>query len=122
MATGEEKIRQLEARLQKERAKVKAAARKERDGQLVAFGVYLETSMLNNPNLNWVQSTEAAMKKLLHGHTLNRALAGVRRVAEEIIKREQEKSKSAPATSTPAQKQGAAHPSKNPTITIQAQK
>ena len=37
-----QRIEQLKAKLQKEQAKLSASKRKERDGQLISFGVYIE--------------------------------------------------------------------------------
>lgn len=76
------KIRQLKAKLQKEQAKLNNVARKERNGQLIAFGVLLEIVYKNasrEERLKW--ATDAG--KLLSGRNLDRVLGGFKRLEEE---------------------------------------
>lgn len=75
------KIAQLEARLQKEKARMNADKRKERNGQLIAFGIYLEEFLKAFPEQR--QSIKNSMKKHLTGRNLERALAGWERITEK---------------------------------------
>ena len=69
------KIEQLKARLQKEESRLNAQLRKERTGQLMAFGIYLETF------LKVATSEERAkIKTNMSQRNLERALAGIKRL------------------------------------------
>lgn len=74
----EKKISQLEARLQKERALLSEEKRKERNGQLIAFGIYLEAFLKAHPD-QW-QKIKNSMRKFLSERNLDRALAGLERI------------------------------------------
>lgn len=76
------KINQLKAKIQKEQAKLTVAARKERNGQLIAFGVLVEVLYRNasrEERLKW--ATDAG--KLLTGRNLDRVLGGFKRLEDE---------------------------------------
>lgn len=73
------KIAQLEALLQKEKARLNAEKRKERNGQLIAFGIFLEEYLKDKPAR--IPSMKQSMQKLLEGRNLDRALAGVERIS-----------------------------------------
>ena len=76
------KIAQLEAQLQKEKSRLNAEKRKERNGQLIAFGVFLEEYLKQFPDR--IPSMKQLMQKLLEGRNLDRALAGVERVSDQV--------------------------------------
>ena len=76
------RIEQLKAQLQKEEAKLKAEARKERNGQLVALGIFFEHAIQISPN-EAIEGMTEEMKSFLSGKTLDRALAAVERVMKE---------------------------------------
>lgn len=76
------KIAQLKARLQKEESRLASARRKERDGQLVAWGVYVEAFYKAADDAGR-QRLEESIKKHLTGRTLERALSGLKRIEHE---------------------------------------
>ena len=84
IATPEERrlqrIAQLKAKLQKEEARLSNDKRKERDGQLIAFGVYVE-ELFKSADMDERNRLEESMKKHLSGRNLERALAGLSRIA-----------------------------------------
>lgn len=75
------KISQLEARLQKQRALLGEEKRKERNGQLIAFGIYLEEFLKAHPDQQ--QTIKNSMHKFLNGRNLERALTGVKRISQK---------------------------------------
>lgn len=77
------RIAQLEARLQKEKAKQKDILRKERNGQLMAFGIYLE-AYLKSGGDEVINKFMSSMKELLSGRNLERCLSGLKRISSEI--------------------------------------
>lgn len=86
LLTTEEKrkkrIAQLKAKLQKEEARLNQDKRKERNGQLIAFGVLIE-EIFKSGNSQLVTMLEDAAKTRLKDRNLNRALAGFRRLRGE---------------------------------------
>ena len=80
------KIAQLEAMLQKEKARLNAEKRKERNRQLIAFGIFLEEYFKDKPGR--IPSMKQSMQKLLDGRNLDRALAGVLRIEEWLKQNE----------------------------------
>ncbi|WP_280120266.1 hypothetical protein [Sangeribacter muris] len=78
------KISQLEARLQKQRALLGEEKRKERNGQLIAFGIWVEEYLKQFPGRK--ASVERSMNSLLSGRNLEKALAGIERIFKEKIK------------------------------------
>lgn len=80
------KIAQLEALLQKEKARLNAEKRKERNGQLIAFGIFMEEYLKDKPGR--IPSMKQLMEKLLDGRNLDRALAGVLRIEEWLQQNE----------------------------------
>ena len=80
------KIAQLEAQLQKEKARLNEEKRKERNGQLIAFGVFLEEYLKDKPGR--IPSMKQTMQRLLDGRNLDRALAGVSRIEEWLKQNE----------------------------------
>ena len=84
IATPEERrlqrIAQLKAKLQKEEARLSNDKRKERNGQLIAFGVYVE-EFFKSADMDERNRLEESMKKHLSGRNLERALAGLSRIA-----------------------------------------
>lgn len=76
------KIAQLEAKLQKEKARLNEEKRKERNGQLIAFGIFLEEYLKNKPDE--ISEIKDLFKDLLNGRNLNRALAGLERISELV--------------------------------------
>jgi hypothetical protein len=83
IATPEERrlqrIAQLKAKLQKEEARLSKDKRKERDGQLIAFGVYVE-EFFKSADMEGRKRLEESIKKHLSGRNLERALAGLARM------------------------------------------
>ena len=75
-----QRIAQLKAKLQKEEARLSNDKRKERDGQLIAFGVYVE-ELFKSADMDERNRLEESMKKHLSGRNLERALAGLSRIA-----------------------------------------
>lgn len=74
-----QKIAQLKARLQKEEAMLKKSQRKERDGQLVVFGVLVEElykTATKDERMRWAEKAN----QLLTDRNLARALAGFERL------------------------------------------
>lgn len=73
------KIEQLKARLQKEESRLNAQLRKERTGQLMAFGIYLEAfyKIATPEDREYIK---IKIKELLDGRNLERALAGIKRI------------------------------------------
>lgn len=80
------RIAQLEALLQKEKARLNAEKRKERNGQLIAFGIFFEEYLKDKPGR--IPSMKQTMQKLLEGRNLDRALAGVLRIEEWLKQNE----------------------------------
>lgn len=77
-----QRIEQLKAKLQKEQAKLSASKRKERDGQLISFGVYIEEFFkLSNGEAR--KRLEESIKSHLKDRNLERAIAGLKRLSEE---------------------------------------
>lgn len=77
-----DKISQLKAQIQKEQAKLKEEARKERNGQLIAFGIWVENFLKSNPAK--IDEMRDSAKELLTNRNLDRFLSGVKRIYEEI--------------------------------------
>lgn len=76
------KIEQLKARLQKEESKLNAQIRKERTGQLMAFGIYLETFLKAAAPEERAKIIKS-MSQYLDGRNLERALTGIKRLEKE---------------------------------------
>lgn len=76
------RIEQLKAKLQKEQAKLSASKRKERDGQLISFGVYIE-EFFKSSNAEGRKRLEESIKSHLKDRNLERALAGLKRLSGE---------------------------------------
>ncbi len=76
-----QKIAQLKARLQKEEARLNQDKRKERNGQLIAFGVYVE-EFYKSADEDGKKQLEDSIKKHLKDRSLERALAGLQRLTE----------------------------------------
>lgn len=76
------RIAQLKAQLQKEEAKLNQNQRKERNGQLVAFGVYVE-EFFKTADEDARRKLEESIKKHLKDRNLTRALAGLTRLKGE---------------------------------------
>lgn len=74
-----QRIAQLKARLQKEEARLSREKRKERDGQLIAFGVYVE-EFFKSADIDGRKRLEESINKHLSGRNLERALAGLARL------------------------------------------
>ncbi len=74
-----DRIAQLKAKLQKEEARLSKIKRKERDGQLIAFGVYIE-EFFKSADDDGKRKLEESIKKHLSGRNLERALAGLARM------------------------------------------
>lgn len=79
-----EKIEKLKNRLQNEEAKLRSQARKERDAQLVALGVFCEICSREQTD-EQLEGMREAMRNVLKGRTLNLALAAVDRIEQEKI-------------------------------------
>lgn len=77
-----QRIAQLKAKLQKEEARLNQDKRKERNGQLIAFGVLVE-EIFKSGNSQLVTMLEDAAKTRLKDRNLNRALAGFERLKSE---------------------------------------
>lgn len=77
------KIEQLKARLQKEESRLNAQLRKERTGQLMAFGIYLE-GFLKVATPEERELIRTRMGDILEGRNLERALAGLKRIEAAI--------------------------------------
>lgn len=77
-----QRIAQLKAKLQKEEARLNQDKRKERNGQLIAFGVLIE-EIFKSGNSQLVRMLEDAAKTRLKDRNLNRALAGFGRLRGE---------------------------------------
>lgn len=75
------KISQLEVKLQKQRALLSEEKRKERNGQLIAFGIWVEEYVKKYPARK--ASVERSMNELLSGRNLDRALSGLERITAE---------------------------------------
>lgn len=67
-----EKEAQLKARIQQEKARLSASARKERTGKLIAWGIVIEQKLAQGEITpeGWSQECQ----RLLNGRTLERAL------------------------------------------------
>lgn len=74
-----QRIAQLKAKLQKEEARLSKDKKKERDGQLIAFGVYVE-EFFKSADIDGKKRLEESIKKHLSGRNLERALAGLARM------------------------------------------
>ena len=74
-----QKIAQLKAQLQKEESRLNKDKRKERDGQLIAFGVLVEEMFKTAEPENRQKWLDCA-KKHLKDRNLTRALAGFERL------------------------------------------
>ena len=79
------KIEQLKARLQKEESRLNAQLRKERTGQLMAFGIYLE-AFLKAATPEEREQIKARIGESLEGRNLDRAIAGIKRIEVSIGK------------------------------------
>ena len=79
----QERIKQLKARLQKEEALLSKAKRKERNGQLIAWGVLIEETYKNTNEEGRKRIIESA-KKHLKDRNLQRALDGFTRLDEAL--------------------------------------
>ncbi|GAB7495588.1 hypothetical protein Bwad001_43190 [Bilophila wadsworthia] len=86
------RIKQLKAKLQKEQARLSASKRKERDGQLISFGVYIE-EFFKSSNEDARKRLEESIKTHLKDRNLERALAGLKRLSEEEETRLKEEKK-----------------------------
>lgn len=75
------RIAQLKAMLQQEEAKQHQEERKQRTGQLVAFGVYVE-ELFKSSDDEARKQLEESMKKHLSGRNLERALEGIKRLSK----------------------------------------
>ena len=73
------KIAQLKAQLQKEESRLNKDKRKERDGQLIAFGVLIEEAFKTGDEAARQKWVDLA-KKHLKDRNLTRALAGFERL------------------------------------------
>ncbi len=73
------RIAQLKAKLQKEEARQTQSERKKRDGQLVAFGVYVE-EFFKTADEDGRKRLEESIKKHLSGRNLERAIEGLQRL------------------------------------------
>lgn len=90
------KIDRLKAKIHKEEARLKQNIRKERNGQLIAFGVFVEAYLKKIDDADRAEFVET-MKLLLTGRTLERALAGVKRISDEMASRKEEISPEPPS-------------------------
>lgn len=86
------RIKQLKAKLQKEQARLSASKRKECDGQLISFGVYIE-EFFKSSNAEARKRLEESVKSHLKDRNLERALAGLKRLSEEEETRLKEEKK-----------------------------
>jgi hypothetical protein len=77
------RIAQLKAKLQKEEARLSKDKRKERDGQLIAFGVYVE-EFFKHADVEERTRLEESIKKHLSGRNFERALAGLVRMGGDV--------------------------------------
>ena len=75
------RIAQLKALLQQEEAKQHQEERKQRTGQLVAFGVYVE-EIFKASDDEARKQLEESIKKHLSGRNLERALDGIKRLSK----------------------------------------
>lgn len=80
------KIEKLKARLQKEESRLNAQLRKERTGQLMAFGIYLE-AFLKIASQEEREQIKARMKDILDGRNLERAISGITKIQNSIDKK-----------------------------------
>jgi hypothetical protein len=76
-----QRIAQLKAQLQREEAQLNKSKRKERDGQLIAFGVLVEEIFKTRDEIGRKKLIESA-KKHLKDRNLMRALSGFERLAQ----------------------------------------
>ena len=76
------KINQLKAKLQKEQAKLTTIARKERNGQLIALGIFGELVYKEASRDERIKMATNA-GKLLSGRNLDRVLGAFKRLEEE---------------------------------------
>lgn len=74
------RIEKLKAQLQKEEALAVTSLRKERNGQLIAFGVYVE-EYYKGTDKDGQERLLESIKKHLKGRNLDRALAGIKRIS-----------------------------------------
>lgn len=85
---------------QLEKAKARLLERKERNGQLIAFGVYIEEFFKGEPD-SARERLEESIKKYLTGRNLTRALEGLKRLAKEIEEKKEQEKESGVAPKTP---------------------
>lgn len=76
------RIAQLKAKLQKEEARQNEEKRKHRNGELIAFGVYVE-NFFKSADEEGKKRLEESIKKHLAGRNLERALLGIKRLRNE---------------------------------------
>lgn len=74
-----QRIAQLKAKLQKEEARQNEEERKQRNGQLIAFGVYIE-EFFKSADQDGKKRLESSIKEHLTGRNLERALNGLQRL------------------------------------------
>lgn len=74
-----QRIAQLKAKLQKEEARQNEEERKQRNGQLIAFGVYIE-EFFKSADQDGKKRLENSIKEHLTGRNLERALNGLQRL------------------------------------------
>lgn len=79
----EKKIEQIEAKLQKLKALQAKETRKERNGELIAWGVFIE-SRYRQADYTQRQSFKAEVEFFLEGRTLAAAMRGFDRLDAEI--------------------------------------
>ena len=73
------RIEQLKAKLQNEEAKQRKDERKKRNGQLIAFGLYLE-EFFKAADEDGRTRLEESIKKHLSGRNFERAIEGLKRL------------------------------------------
>lgn len=87
LATPEERrlkrIAQIKAKLQKEEARLNHDRRKERNGQLIAFGVYIE-EFYKSADVEGKKRLEESMRKHLKDRNLIRAMKGLKRLEASL--------------------------------------
>lgn len=85
----EKRIEQLKSQLQKETARLSAVKRKDRNGQLISFGLYVE-ALYKCADLDVRKKIQTEVSNLLEGRTADRARAGFSRLDEEISSQRQD--------------------------------
>lgn len=78
----QKRIEQLKAKLQKETARLSAAKHKERNGQLIAFGLYIE-ALYKRVDFDAKKKIQSDVLSLLEGRNADRARAGFSRLDED---------------------------------------